>query len=231
MIQITVGGGGQLKGTEANIIQGLIVDDHNFVGVFYKLMYRESGIVWLHDGIRHLGRRENGESLHNSVRIFLSDLGNKKRSHAGTSSTTQRMSNLETLQTVAALRFLSYNVQNRIDQLSTLCIVSLCPVVASARLTENEIVWAEELTIRTSADGVHGTRLEIHQDSSRNISPAGSFVEVDIYSLKLQIAVAMVCSGWVDAVLIRDNLPEFGTNLVAALTSLNVDDFSHFRLC
>jgi hypothetical protein len=30
-------------------------------------------------------------------------------------------------------------------------------------------------------------------------------------------------------VLIGDDLPELSTNLVAALASLDVDDFSHFR--
>ena len=36
-----------------------------------------------------------------------------------------------------------------------------------------------------------------------------------------------VSSGGVDAVLIADDLPELGPNLVAALTGLQVDDFSH----
>ena len=39
----------------------------------------------------------------------------------------------------------------------------------------------------------------------------------------------MVGAGGVNAVLVGDDLPELGSDLVAALTGLNVDDFSHFR--
>ena len=37
----------------------------------------------------------------------------------------------------------------------------------------------------------------------------------------------MVGTGWVNTVFVRDDLPEFGTNLVTALTGLKVDNLSH----
>jgi hypothetical protein len=37
----------------------------------------------------------------------------------------------------------------------------------------------------------------------------------------------VIGSGGVNTVLIRDNFPELGTNLVSALSSLDVNDFSH----
>jgi len=39
----------------------------------------------------------------------------------------------------------------------------------------------------------------------------------------------VVGAGGVDAVLVGDDLPEFGADLVAALTGLDVNDFSHFE--
>ena len=39
----------------------------------------------------------------------------------------------------------------------------------------------------------------------------------------------MVGTGWVNTVLIRDDLPELGTDLVTALSSLDVNDFSHVK--
>ena len=54
MVKITVGGGGELEGSEADIVEGLVVNAHNFIGVFDELMDREGGVVWLNDGIRHL---------------------------------------------------------------------------------------------------------------------------------------------------------------------------------
>jgi hypothetical protein len=37
----------------------------------------------------------------------------------------------------------------------------------------------------------------------------------------------VVGAGGVDTVLVRDDFPELGTDLVTALTTLNVNDFSH----
>ena len=41
----------------------------------------------------------------------------------------------------------------------------------------------------------------------------------------------MVCSGWVNAVFIRNDLPELCTDLVAALSSLNVHELTHGFCC
>jgi len=38
MVQVTIGGGGQLQGSEADIIKGFIIDDHGFIGVFDQLV-------------------------------------------------------------------------------------------------------------------------------------------------------------------------------------------------
>ena len=38
----------------------------------------------------------------------------------------------------------------------------------------------------------------------------------------------MIGSGGVNSVFIRDDFPEFGTDLVTTLSSLDVNDFSHF---
>jgi len=37
----------------------------------------------------------------------------------------------------------------------------------------------------------------------------------------------VVCTSWIDAVLIRDDFPEFGANLISTLTTLDVNDFAH----
>jgi hypothetical protein len=40
----------------------------------------------------------------------------------------------------------------------------------------------------------------------------------------------MISTCWVDTMFIRDDFPEFGTDLITALTCLDVDEFSHFLL-
>ena len=45
--------------------------------------------------------------------------------------------------------------------------------------------------------------------------------------LHLKLGGAGVGAGGVDAMLVRDDLPELGADLVAALAGLQVHDFSH----
>jgi hypothetical protein len=73
---------------------------------------------------------------------------------------------LEALKAVAALSFATNDIENLIDKLGTLSVMTLCPVVTSTGLAEDEVIWAEELTEWASADGVHGTWLEIDEDSA-----------------------------------------------------------------
>ena len=44
---------------------------------------------------------------------------------------------------------------------------------------------------------------------------------------QLEVRVAVVGAGGVDAVLVGDDLPEFGADLVTALASLKMNDLSH----
>ena len=74
VVKITVGGGGELKGSEADIVEGLVIDAHNLISVFDQLMDGKGGIVWLNDGIGHLGGGHDGEGAHDSVGVFFSDL-------------------------------------------------------------------------------------------------------------------------------------------------------------
>ena len=50
--------------------------------------------------------------------------------------------------------------------------MSLGPVVAGARLAEDEVVGAKDLSKRSRTDRVHRSRLEIHQGGTRNIFTA-----------------------------------------------------------
>merc|ERR1719486_1146202 len=227
MVKITVGGGGELEGTEADIVEGLVVNAHNLVGVLDELMDGEGSVVGLNNGIRDLGGRHDGESAHDTVGVFLTDLGDEEGAHAGAGTATEGVGDLETLEAVAAFGFLADNVEDGVDELSTFGVVTLGPVVTGTGLTEDEVVWSEELTEWSSTDGVHGAWLEIHEDGTGDITATSGFVVVDVDSLELEIRVTVVATGWVNTVLIRDDFPELGTDLVTALSSLDVNDFSH----
>ena len=115
----------------------------------------------------------------------------------------------------------------RLTNLSALGVVALGPVVAGARLAEDEVVRAEDLAEGARADGVHGARLEVHQDVAGHVAAAGRLVVVHVDALELEVGVAVVGAGRVDAVLIGDDLPELGADLVAALATLDSNDLTH----
>ena len=76
----------------------------------------------------------------------------------------------------------------------------------------------------------HGAGLEVHEDRARHVAAAGRLVVVHVDALQLEVAVAVVRAGRVHAVLVGDDLPELGADLVAALAALDVNDFAHLGL-
>ena len=139
------------------------------------------------------------------------------------------MGDLEALKAIAALSLLTDDIEDGVDKLGTLGVMTLGPVVTGTGLSEDEVVGSEELTERSSTDGVHGAWLEIHKDSAGDVSATGGLVVVDVDSLELEIGVTVVATGWVNTVLVGDDFPELGTDLVTALAALNMNDFSHGR--
>jgi hypothetical protein len=227
MVQITISGGGELKSSEADIVEGFVIDDLDFIGVFDQLMDGKGGVVGFNDGIRDLGGGEDGEGFHDSVGVFFSDLGDQEGTHTGTGTTTEGVGDLETLEAIATFSFLSDDVEDGVDEFSTFSVVTLGPVVTSTGLTEDEVVRSEELTEGASSNGVHGTGFKIHEDGSGDISATSSFVEVNVDSFELEVRITVVGTSGVDTVFIGDDFPELSTDLVTALTTLDVNDFSH----
>merc|ERR1712100_418024 len=206
---------------------GLVVDGDNLVSVLDQLVDGEGGVVGLDHGVGHLGGGEDGVGEHDTVGVLLTDLGDQKCSETSAGATTKGVGDLETLKAVAGLGLLADDVQDGVDELGALSVVALGPVVAGAGLAENEVVWAEDLAVGAGADGVHGTGLQVHEDSAGHVAAAGSLVVVHVDALQLDVGIALVGTSWVNAVLIRDDFPELGTDLVTALASLDVDDFTH----
>jgi hypothetical protein len=227
MVKITVGWGGELKGSEADIVKGLVINAHNLIGVLNKLMDGEGGVIWLDDGIRDLWGRHDGESGHDSIWVLFSDLGDEECSHTGSGTTTEGVGDLETLEAIASFGFLSYDIKDGVDKLGTLGVMTLGPVVTGTGLSEDKVVWSEELSEWSSSDGVHGSWLKIHKDGSWDVSTTSGFVVVDVDSLELEIGVTVIGTSRVNTVLVGDDFPEFGTDLVTTLTGLDVNDFSH----
>ena len=137
------------------------------------------------------------------------------------------MGNLDALEAITAFSLFADDVKDGVDQISTFSVETLGPVVTSTSLAEDEVVGVEEPAVRTSTDGVYCARLKVHKDGTGDIMATAGFIVIDIDSLKLEVGVTMVSTSWVNAVLVRDDLPELGTDLVSTLAALDVNDFSH----
>ena len=212
MVQVSVGRGGQLKSTEADIVQGLVIENHALIGVLYELMHGERSVVRLNHGVGHLGGREDRERKHDSVGVLLTDLGDEKSSHTGSRTSSHGVGDLESLKAVARLGLLSDDIQNGVNELGTLGVMSFGPVISGSGLSEYKVIGTEELSERSRSYGVHGTRLEIHEDSTRNVSSSGGLVVVHVDSLQLKVRVTMVGSRGVYSVFVGNDFPEFGTD-------------------
>ena len=172
MIQISIRGRRELQRSEADVVERFVVDDEGFVGVFDELMDRQRCVVRLYDDVGHLRRGDDGECVHDPVWILFSDFGDEEGSHSGSGSTTEGVIELKSLQAIATFRLFAHDVENGVDQLGSFRIMPLGPIVTRTGLTENEIVWPEQLTERPRSHCIHGTRLQIDEDNTRDIFTA-----------------------------------------------------------
>ena len=183
------------------------VDAAGDVRVLNEDVGREDGVVRLDDGLRNLGRREDGEGAEHAVGVLLTDLGDEEGTHTGTGTTTERVGNLEALEAVTALSLTADNVEDRVDELGTLSVVTLGPVVTGTRLTEDKVVGAEERAKGTATDRVHSSRLKVDEDRAGNVLASSRLIVVHVDALELNVRGALVRAVGLDAVLLGDDLP------------------------
>ena len=81
--------GGELESSEADVVQGFVVDAVGLVGVFDELVHGERGVVWFDNGVGHLWRWDHREGVHDTVWVLFSDLGDEKCSEAGAGTATE----------------------------------------------------------------------------------------------------------------------------------------------
>merc|ERR1711898_25650 len=125
VVEVAIGRGGELEGTEADVVQSLVVKTHALVGVLDQLVDREGSVVWLDNCVGHLWRWHDGEGEHHTVWVLLTDLGDQESSHTGASTATEGVAELEALEAVARLGLLADDVEHGIDELSALGVVAL----------------------------------------------------------------------------------------------------------
>ena len=111
------------------------------------------------------------------------------------------MSHLEALETISVLSFLSYSVHDFVNDLSTLSVFALSVAIASATLSKDHVIGAEELSEAGRPQTVNNARLEVDEDCSGH--KAGfSIIKVHTVSSKLQCCSALELSKRTNSVFV-----------------------------
>lgn len=190
VVEVIITGLADLQRVLADVVKSIVIEANNTVGVFNQLVNRQGRIVRLNNGSRDLGRGHDGEGGEHAIRIFLTELGKKESSHTGTSTTTERVGQLESLELLASLSLTTDDFENRVDQLSTLSEVALGPGVTGTILTENKVVGTEHLANSTVLSGGSSARFEVDHDRARDITTIVNVREIHVSALELLLVVA-----------------------------------------
>ena len=116
------------------------------------------------------------------------------------------MSDLEPLQNVAGLGFLANDLHDGINQLRSFRVVALGPIVSRSALSEHEIIGTKQSTVRTSANGVHGSGFKIGENSTRDVTSFHALVKINVNAFQLQGIISFVRPVDRNAVLRRHDL-------------------------
>ena len=73
------------------------------------------------------------------------------------------------LEAIARFGFLANNIEDGVDELGSLGVVTFSPVVSGSGLSENKVVRAENLSEGSGTDRVHGSGLQVDEDGTGNI--------------------------------------------------------------
>ena len=125
----------ELQGAEADVVQSFVVNAEGLVGVLDELVDGERGVVRLDHGVGHLGGWDDGIGAHNTVGEFFADFGDQEGSHAGASTSSEGVGELESLKAVASFCFLADDVQDGVDEFGSFGVVTLGPVVSGSGLS------------------------------------------------------------------------------------------------
>lgn len=79
------------------------------------------------------------------------------------------MGDLEPLETIGPLGFLSDDVEDLVDELGSFGVMTLGPVVSGTGLSVDHVIGPEEVSQGAALDRVHSTGLQVDQDGTGDV--------------------------------------------------------------
>ena len=97
-VQVLVAGTGNVQVTTANVVDSFVVDQESTVGVLNGAVGGENGVIRLDDGGRDTGGWVDGELELALLGVVSSKTFEKEDTETGSSTTTERVEDQETLE-------------------------------------------------------------------------------------------------------------------------------------
>jgi hypothetical protein len=111
----------------------------------------QDGVVGLNHSGRDLRSGVDGELKLRLLAIVNAETLHEERGETGSSTTTERVEDQETLETGALVSQLPDSVKNKVNQLLSYGVVTTSVVVGSVFLAGDELLWVEQLPVGTSS--------------------------------------------------------------------------------
>jgi hypothetical protein len=230
-VQVSVSRSLDIQVSAAHIVQGLVIQAESTVSVLKKGMGGQDVVVWLHNSSGHLRGRGHSEGKLRLASIVNRKSLQKKRTKTGSSTTTSGMEDHETLKTSAVISQLSHTVKDEVNNFLSNSVMTTGVVVGGILLTRDELLRMVKLSVGTSADLVHHTRLKINKDSTGNVLASTSLREKGVEGViattdslvRRHLAIRL------DTVLKAVKFPAGITGLDTSLTNVDRKTFTHLE--
>jgi len=157
------------KVAAADIVDGLVVDHEGTVGVLKGSVGGENRVVWLDDRGGDLRSWVDTELQLALLAVVDRQTLHEERTETGTSTTTERVEDQETLETRAVVSNPTDLVQDFVNELLSDGVVTTSVVVGSVLLAGDHLVRVEQRAVGTSADDIDDVWLQIAVDGAWNV--------------------------------------------------------------
>jgi hypothetical protein len=228
-VQVGVGRALNVEGAAADVIDGLVIKEDGDVSVLEESVGGQDAVVRLNDGSGHLRGGVDAEAELGLLAVVHGQALEEQGTETGTGTTADSVEDKEALETSAVVSELADAVEGEVDNFLANGVVATGVVVGGIFLTGDQLLRVEQLTVGTSADFIDDGRLEIEEDSARDVLASTSLGKEGVEGI---IAAANGLVGrhlaiGLNAVLEAVKLPAGVTDLDTGLADVDGDDFTH----
>merc|ERR1719171_1034751 len=176
-VEVSVGGALNVETATADVVEGLIVEHDGNVGVLEEGVGGEHGVVGLHNGGGHLGRRVHAEAELGLLTVVDGKTLEEEGAETGTGTATDGVEDHEALEASALVGELAKAVEGEVNNLLTHGVMATGIVVSRILLTGDELLGVVELTVGTGTNLIDHGGLEVEVDATGHVLAGTSLGE------------------------------------------------------